>query len=201
MDQRLIAWARAVKRGPLPPLWFFTDATRAPDPLAAIAALPRGLCGVVFRHDAAPGRAALARQVARLCRARRLALVVAGDAGLAVSLRAGLHLRGGRQPGRVKPPKLRTASAHNAAQVVRARRAGAAAVFISPIFSTASHPGAAGIGPFGWRRLARLAAPVSPFALGGISGRRIRALGPGCAGVGAIEALLSSHFPGDSRRP
>jgi pyridoxal phosphate enzyme (YggS family) len=29
MDTRLIAWGRAVKRGSLPPLWFFTDAARA----------------------------------------------------------------------------------------------------------------------------------------------------------------------------
>ncbi|MDR3505337.1 MAG: thiamine phosphate synthase [Acidocella sp.] len=191
MDSRLIAWARAVKRRKLPPLWFFTDSLRAPDPLAVIAALPLGLCGVVFRHDDAPGRVALGKQVARLCRARRLALVVAGDARLAAALGAGLHLRGGRQTGWVRPPGLRTASVHNAVQAVRARRAGVDAVFISPVFLTASHPGAAVLGALGWRRLARFARPVIPFALGGISGATIPALGRACAGAGSIEALLS----------
>ncbi|HUM08895.1 MAG TPA: thiamine phosphate synthase [Acidocella sp.] len=199
MDARLIAWARAVKRGKLPPLWFFTDSARAPDPLTVIANLPPGLCGVVFRHDDAPGRASLGRQVARLCRARRLALVVAGDARLAAALGAGLHLRGGRQAGWIKPPRLRTASVHNAAQAVRARRAGVAAAFISPVFATASHPGAGVLGPLGWRRLARFIRPIRRFALGGISGANIRALGRDCAGTGAIEALLSAPPEGAAK--
>jgi thiamine-phosphate pyrophosphorylase len=194
MDTRLIAWARAVKRRDLPPLWFFTDSARAPDPLGAIANLPPGLCGVVFRHDDAPDRMALGKQVARLCRARRLALVVAGDARLAAALGAGLHLRGGRQAGWVKPPPLRTASVHNAAQAVRARRVKVAAAFISPVFATASHPGAAVLGPLGWRRLARYIHLIRGFALGGISGANIRALGRDCAGAGAIDALLSDEL-------
>src|SRR5580692_5856621 len=102
MDDRLIAWARAVKsrggasRGPV--LWLFTDERRLPDPLAAVARLPAG-AGVVFRHDADPRRAELGRALAKLCRRRRLVLAVAGDWRLAVALRAGLHLRGGRRPG------------------------------------------------------------------------------------------------------
>ncbi|MBB5373877.1 thiamine phosphate synthase [Acidocella aromatica] len=191
MDSRLIAWARSVKRHELPPLWFFTDSLRAPDPLAVIARLPPGLCGVVFRHDDAPSRLTLGKQVARLCRARRLALVVAGDPRLAAALGAGLHLRGGRQTGWIRPPGLRTASVHNAVQAVRARRAGVDAVFISPVFLTASHPGAEVLGSRGWHRLACLVRPITPFALGGINGATIRALGRSCAGAGAIEALFS----------
>src|ERR1041384_7766902 len=101
MDSRLLAWAFASRRrGPkLPRLWLFTDARRLPDPRPAIARLPRGLAGVVLRHDAEPGRAMLGRDIARICRARRLALVVAGDARLAAVLGAGVHLRGGRWPG------------------------------------------------------------------------------------------------------
>ena len=63
------------------PLWLFTDARRLPDPRPSVARLPRGLAGVVLRHDGEPGRAALGRDLARICRARRLVLVVAGDAG------------------------------------------------------------------------------------------------------------------------
>ncbi|WP_234730515.1 thiamine phosphate synthase [Acidocella facilis] len=199
MDSRLIAWGRAVKRrdpqAQIPPLWFFTDAQRTPDPLAVIARLPLGLCGVVLRHDQDPDRARLARRVAKICRARRLALIIAGDARLAASLKAGLHLRGGA--GRVRPHTgLRSASAHDEAQIRQARRAGVALVFISPVHPTASHPGARGLGAAGWRRLAarltpvRGKAPIKPFALGGMNGRHARNLGPACAGVGAIDAFF-----------
>jgi thiamine-phosphate pyrophosphorylase len=96
MDRQLEGWARAVKargRRGLPVLWYFTDAMRGADPVAVVKRLPRGLCGVVFRHDGVAGRAALAREVAAVCRARGLALVVAGDARLAASLGAGVRLR------------------------------------------------------------------------------------------------------------
>ena len=191
MDSRLIAWGRVVKRrrAGLPPLWFFTDEGRAPDPLPIINRLPVGLCGVVFRHDSHPDRAALARQAARICRARRLRLLIAGDARLAAALGAGLHLRGGVAAGR-GGRGMRSASAHNAAQLASARRAGVELVFISPIFPTATHPGAPGLGALEWLKLARQAGRVKPCGLGGITGQRVRALPGWCAGVGAIEAFL-----------
>jgi thiamine-phosphate pyrophosphorylase len=196
MDAGLLAWGRAVKRragkqggGKTPPLWFFTDAARLPDPLPVIKQLPKGLCGVVFRHDAAPKRAALGHRIEAICRARRLVLVVAGDARLAASLHAGLHLRGGRR-GVLKLPPLVTASAHNPLELARARRAGAGLLFISPVFPTKSHIGAEGLGVTGWRRLARLASGRTAAALGGVTGQSIRALGRGCAAVGAIEAFF-----------
>jgi thiamine-phosphate pyrophosphorylase len=204
MDASLIAWARAVKarsRSPYPVLWLFTDAARAKNPLAAAARLPKGFSGVVFRHDDAPGRAALGRALACLCRARRLALVVAGDARLAAALGAGVHLRGGRWPDqvRVAPGGLVTSSAHGAAEIRRARAAGAKLVFLSPAFATASHPGAAGLGPVRWSALSRhgvgMGAGMRVLALGGITGdsaRRLKvASRPGrfCAGAGAIGAL------------
>ncbi|WP_298215101.1 thiamine phosphate synthase [Acidocella sp.] len=195
MDSRLIAWGRRVKRRaaradakPLPPLWFFTGAARAPDPLAVLARLPPGLCGVILRDDDRPDRLALAKAAARLCRARGLTLLIAGDARLAASLGAGLYVRGGKGPPR-RRRGLRGASAHNHAELRQARRAGADFVFISPVFPTASHPGAPSLGAAGWRRLARLARPLRPFALGGINGARAATLGPACAGAGAIDAF------------
>jgi thiamine-phosphate pyrophosphorylase len=187
MDVRLLDWARAVKArnapSPVPPLWLFTDAGRLPDLLATVARLPRGLAGVVFRHDADPDRAALGPRLARLCRERRLALVVAGDARLAMRLGAGVHLRGGvmRRTGH-QPP----------ADLLRARRAGADACFLSPVFPTASHPGGASLGVLRWSIAAgtarRKGVPV--LALGGIDGASIRLLPRGrCAGAGAIGAL------------
>ncbi len=143
---------------------------------------------MVFRHDTAPGRLALGRRIAALCRERRLYLVVAGDARLAATLHAGLHLRGGRR-GVLRLPCLVTASVHNAVELARARRAGAMLLFISPVNATKSHAGAQVLGAAGWRRLARLAPRGHRAALGGIDGRSIRALGQGCAAAGAIEAF------------
>ncbi|MDD2794286.1 thiamine phosphate synthase [Acidocella sp.] len=194
MDIRLIAWGRRVKRGGAPPpLWLFSDPARTPDLLAVVRALPPRLCGVVFRHDAAPERAALGAQLATLCRARRIALVVAGDARLAARLKAGVHLRGGRRAGVLLLPRhaLVTASAHNLAQLRQAQKAGARIAFISPVFPTASHPGAPVLGGPGFRNLARRAGRANPFALGGINGASIRRLGKFCAGAGAIEALAA----------
>jgi len=191
MDATLLAWGRAkAARGrTLPPLWLFTDQVRLPDPRAAVARLPRGMAGVIFRHDNDPGRAALARDLARICRVRRLILVVAGDWRLAANLRAGTHLRGGRRSGPVRPARFVTSSAHGMADLVRARRAGARLVFLSPAFPTASHPGAPSLGCSRWSALARRAG-ISVAVLGGVDGLSIRRLPPHlCAGAGAIGAL------------
>uniref|UniRef100_UPI002638D909 thiamine phosphate synthase n=1 Tax=Acidocella sp. TaxID=50710 RepID=UPI002638D909 len=83
-----------------------------------------------------------------------------------------------------------SASAHGPAQLVAARRAGAGLVFLSPVFPTLSHPGARVLGARGFAALARRAGPLKPCALGGITRRRLAALGPGCAGIGGIELFL-----------
>ena len=192
MDQRLKSWALRVKsrneRADIPPLWYFTDAGRGGDPCAVAARLPRGLCGVVLRHDDDPDRPHIARSLARICRARGNRLVIAGDAGLAHSLRAGLHLRGGK-PVRRDFSGLITSSAHNPAEIRRALRAGATLLFISPLFATQSHPGAAGLGLLRWMRLAARNAGIS-MALGGVDAKRLRQLkSPRIAGLGAIGAM------------
>jgi thiamine-phosphate pyrophosphorylase len=196
MDARLVAWARAVKsrhrhaRRPCPVLWLFTDERRLPDPRPSVARLPPGLAGVVLRHDGDPHRAVLGRDLARICRARRLALVVAGDVRLAAALGAGVHLRGGRWPGhaRIRRGWL-TSSAHARAELRRAYRAGADLVFLSPAFPTRSHPDAPGLGPARWSRLAHRA-NVSVAALGGTTHLTVRRLPRRlCRAVGAIDAL------------
>jgi len=200
MDGKLLAWARAEahrrnRPSGLPPLWLFTDARRVADPRPVVARLPKGLAGVVLRHDGVAGRAALGRDLARLCRARRLRLVVAGDPRLAASLGAGVHLRGGRWPAgapvlrRRRRGVLLTSSAHGLAELRRAARAGADLVFLSPAFATRSHPGAAALGPLRWGRLAR-GAMLPVAALGGIGGASVRRLPRGlCRAAAAIEAL------------
>jgi thiamine-phosphate pyrophosphorylase len=196
MDARLIAWARAVKarrtrrRGDLPVLWLFTDQRRLADPRPSVARLPRGLAGVVLRHDGDPHRAELGHALVRICRARRLALVVAGDVRLAAALRAGVHLRGGRWPGHARTRRgLVTSSAHDPVELRRAWRAGAKLAFLSPAFPTSSHPEAVGLGPARWSRLAR-GARLPVAALGGIDHATVRRLPIRlCHGVGAIGAL------------
>jgi thiamine-phosphate pyrophosphorylase len=193
---RLLAWARAAARraAPLPPLWLFTDYRRLRDPRSVIGCLPRGLAGVVFRHDEDPGRAALGRAVARICRDRRLVLVVAGDTRLAAALRAGFHLREGRRSGHAAPCRGPiTSSAHRGADIVRARRAGADLVFVSPVFPTASHPGAGSLGAVRWSRLA-VTAGMAVAALGGIDGRSVLRLPRrSCRAVGAIGAMSGNR--------
>jgi thiamine-phosphate pyrophosphorylase len=194
MDQRLLAWGRATARRDrghrIPALWLFTDSRRLPDPRPAVARLPRHISGVVFRHDGAPDRAALGRDLARICRARRITLVVAGDARLAAALGAGVHLRAGRWPGPARSPRrFTTSSAHGCAELRRAARAGADLAFLSPVFATASHPGARALGSCRWAALARKA-QIPVAALGGIDGRSLRRLPrPLCRAAGAIGAL------------
>jgi thiamine-phosphate pyrophosphorylase len=193
MDSRLVAWARAVKARhrraadpALPVLWLFTDAQRLPDPRDAVARLPAGLCGVVLRHDAAPDRSSLACDLAAICRARRLVLVVAGDPRLAAAVHAGTHLRGGRLPRGIG--RAITSSAHSVPDLRRAGRAGCRAVFLSPVFQTASHPGAPALGAARWSRMAR-SCSLPVLALGGVTGHSARGLPRRCRGAGAIGAL------------
>lgn len=171
-------------------LWLFTDEQRLADPRAAVAKLPCGLGGVVLRHESDPSRATLGRVLARICRVRRLALVVAGDVQLAAALGAGVHLRAGRWPDHARARRgLLTSSVHSQIELQRAWRAGANLAFLSPAFSTPSHPGGVGLGPVRWSRLVRGASlPVA--ALGGIDGLTVRRLPRRlCRGVGAISSL------------
>ena len=163
-------------------MWLFTDAVRMPDVLGAVRALPPG-CGVVFRHDGVPGRTGLARAVLALCRAGRHRMVMTAPtiAG------AGLHVRAGRRPDARPLPAFVTSSAHSRLEVMRARRMGVGAVFLSPVFATVSHRGEPGLGRLRWSAAGRGLGGL--WALGGVAGPTVRALPPACLGFGAIGAL------------
>jgi thiamine-phosphate pyrophosphorylase len=197
MDQRLVSWARAVKARQArlgrrhPVLWLFTDSARLPDPLPAIDRLPRGLSGVVFRHDDAPDRLALAKRVAALCRRRGLALSVAGDPRVAFRLHAFAHVRARRRMFRFRSVPSLTGSAHTVAELRQLARDRVPLVFLAPVFRTVSHQGAAGLGPLCWARLARQCPHgCTMLALGGIDGRSAKRLPRFCGGAGAIGALV-----------
>src|SRR3546814_4118749 len=153
-----------------------TDSRRPPEPLPAAAQLPRG-SGVILRHYDWPRvqRLALAIKLARLCRRRGLLLLVAGDGGLALAVGAdgvhlpeGLgHLAGGLR--RRRRNWIITQAAHGAGAVAQAlRQGGADALLVSPVFPTASHPEAEGLGVVRFAALARQATGggLAVYALG-----------------------------------
>lgn len=187
---------------PLPALILMTDRVRLPDPAAAIRRLPAG-SAVIFRDYDAPDRATAARCLQRLCRARRIRLLIAGDWRLAAALRAdGLHLpealagQGYRTWRRARRPGfLVTQAAHGPAAVALAGRRGVDAVLLSPVFATASHPNATPLGPLRFARLVRLAS-VPVYALGGVTAKtRRRLAGIPIAGYAAIGALVPPSPP------
>ena len=165
-------------RHPLPRLWLMTD-TRMGDALwNALERLPRG-AGVVFRHYDLPDieRRALLGAVATVARRRGLVLVGAG----------GLAAPGGRHNRRTSRG-LQTRSAHDRGEIVAARRAGADAVFVSPMFATRSHPGVRALGVVRFGLMIR-GARIPVVALGGMDARRGRRLARlGAYGWAGIDA-------------
>ena len=173
-------------RQPLPRLWLMTDERIGEALWTALAQLPRG-SGVIFRHYVTPDRRGLFERVRKVARRRGLTLLLAGSPREAAGWRAdGAH---GRSPHlRAARPLLRTAPAHDARELARAR---VHAVLLSPVFDTRSHPGGWALGPLRFASLARrCSAPV--IALGGMSARRFGRLAPlGAYGWAAIDALTA----------
>jgi thiamine-phosphate pyrophosphorylase len=193
-------WARTLRpariRGKaLPRLFFFTDPARTPDPEAVLRRLPRG-AGVVYRAFGDPRAVAEGRKLVKAARRRGLLVLAGADAALAARIGAdGVHLpqrmaaraRGLR---RARPTWVVTTAAHARSAVVMARRSGADAAFVSPVFESASPSAGRSIGPL---RFAALAAHsgLPLFALGGVNASTARRLARGrAAGVAAVEALL-----------
>ena len=177
----------------LPRLILLSEGARRAEPLPAAAALPPG-SAIILRHYEDAGREALGRALMTLCRGRDLSLLVAGDWRLAWKLEAhGVHLpewQTARPPVLPrKPGWLITAAAHSLPALIRAARIGAHAALLSPVFATASHPGANTLGPHRFARLSREAGlPV--YGLGGITERNALRLGPsGAVGIAAISGL------------
>ncbi|MFN4311933.1 MAG: thiamine phosphate synthase [Ferrovibrio sp.] len=180
-----------------PPRILLTDARRLPDPLPAMRCLPKG-GAAILRHYEWPyeRRLALGRAMALLCRQRGLLFLVAGDARLARALGAdGVHLPQGLLPqaaGLRRQFCLVTAAAHDAGAVARAVRADIDAVLVSPVFATASHPGAAGLGVLRFAALARQAKSgnLGVYALGGIDEANMQRLrGLPMAGIAGISVF------------
>ncbi len=162
----------------LPRRWLMTDERFGEALWAAIDALPRG-SGIVFRHYATEPelRRELFKRVCRMAQRKRLLLVVAGP-----PLGRGAMLRHGRHRGALTTP------VHARTEAIAATRAGAALLFVSPVYPTRSHPGAPSLGPVRFGLMIReLKLPV--IALGGMDERRWRALrAVGAYGWAGIDA-------------
>ncbi|MEM7740578.1 MAG: thiamine phosphate synthase [Pseudomonadota bacterium] len=168
-------------------LALFTDPDRTPRIEAFVSGLPRGIppMAIVFRHDALPPaeRFVLADAVRREVQAR-------GH----IFLMARAHLPGadGTHAGD-RGRAFQTAPAHSLSEGLRATGRGSDALFVSPVWSTASHPGAAHLGA---ARAAQLAAalPRPCLALGGVNERTARGLhGSSFQGFGAIGAFFNKR--------
>src|SRR5690606_31346999 len=138
----------------LPRLWLLSDERNDAVLEQALRALPRG-SGFVFRHYhlATDARRLRWRKLRRIAAARGHVVVLEGSAALAREWGEGGVYRRAPTP-RHAPGVMQTAGAHGSRELASARRGGADAVMLSPVFSTRSHPGAATLGPVRFRLIA-----------------------------------------------
>lgn len=174
----------------IPEIWLLSDARNDAALDDALRALPEG-SGFVFRHyhlEEARRRArfdALAA-IARLCGH----WVILSDHGpLAKHWGAdGIYAAPSRLAG--AEGMIRLAAVHDEEEINAANRLGANAVFLSPVFTTRTHPGARGMGADRFHQLAALA-EMPVIALGGMTAKRAQLLDwPHWA---AIDGLVSAQ--------
>jgi thiamine-phosphate pyrophosphorylase len=177
-----------INRNPDFGLALFTDDSGRDWPGAA-RRLPRGSL-VVIRSREAAKRAAMLERLSAL---PNLRLLVADDPALAL-LADGLHLPEARahEAGhwRARHPEwIITASAHSLRAVMGLAHADA--VFLSPVFPTASHGNAPALGPL---RAAFIAAQATlpVYALGGVTADSAPRLARVFAGIAAIAGLCEN---------
>lgn len=202
MDSQIEAVARGARRlgshrrhgKRWPPLLFFTDPVRTPDPTEIISRLPTG-SAVVYRAFGARSAVKDGRRVATAARRRGLLFFVGADSRLAALLGAdGLHLPERESTRRGLNIQLKRrfrliAAVHGEPALRRALQAGIEAVVISAIFQSQSPSAGRPKGPRLLARLVRVAKRPT-YALGGVNCRTIKALnGTGVVGVAAIGAF------------
>ena len=162
-----------------PSLWLFTDERQGDALWTALRRLPPG-SGVVFRHYGLSPRERMRLFVAVRRRARARGLMVVSARRLLPGA-DGVHGPGASI-------NFRTWPAHDRREALAGVRAGVNVLFVSPVFATRSHPGAAALGPARAARIAR-GLPIWTIALGGMDARRWRAArAAGFDGWAAIDA-------------
>ena len=164
---------------PLPLIWLLSDARNDAGLEEALRRLPPG-SGFVYRHYHLAKRERRARYDALYEQAKRRGhtVILAGDADWNSDGTYGSVSRGSTG--------LFLATAHDVAELEAAARAGADAVFLSPVFPTASHPATPTLGREHFLRLANRS-DIPVIALGGMTAERARELG--WPRWGAIDGL------------
>ncbi len=183
----------------LPDLWLLSDVRNDAQLETALSALPAG-SGFVYRHYHLGPDARRARfdSVAAVARAHDHIVILSDGPATAHEWGAdGVY--GAPKAIGLGINRLRFATAHNAAEVTAANKLRADAVFISPVFPTRSHDGAAVLGEAGFRTLAALA-DMPVIALGGMDAVRAKALDlPRWAAIDGLSAdAVNCRDPKDS---
>jgi thiamine-phosphate pyrophosphorylase len=173
--------------------------------LEALAAA--GLAMVQVREKDLAGGALLGlcrrlRDVIRKAAGEGCRLLVNGRLDVALAAGAdGVHLPARGLPAAplrsLAPPGfLIGVSTHTPEEVRAAARSGADYALFGPVFATASHPGAPGVGRDGLAAALAAAGPLPLWAVGGIAPDTVAGLeGLPLAGVAAIRSLLAAPDP------
>ncbi len=157
----------------LPHLWLISDARNDAVLEASLARLPRQ-SGFIYRHYhlGTVTRRARFEALKRIARRHGHIIVLAGNAALARQWGADGAYGSPAALAR-GPALLRLGTAHSLRDIGRSPRI--SAILLSPVFATASHPGAPALGPQRFHALAaRASVPV--IALGGMTAQRARQL-------------------------
>ncbi|CAN5153083.1 thiamine phosphate synthase [soil metagenome] len=178
----------------LPPMLFFTDPVRTPEPWRTAGALPAG-AGVVYRAFGAPQAEAVARRLRAVTADRGVRLLIGLDAELAEQIGAdGVHL-----PERAlasaatlrgyRPDWLLTGAAHSQAAVDSAPT-DLDALILSPVFPAGgASADKAVLGVEAFADIVR-SSRLRIHALGGITADTVaRLTGTGACGFAAVEAI------------
>ncbi len=159
----------------LPHQWLLSDARNDAALERSLVALPRR-SGFVFRHYhlGEAERHARFGALAELARKNGHLVVLSDDPARAREWGAeGVYGSAGRIAG---AEIFAIATAHDEAEIAASVSAGAAAIMLSPVFATRSHPGGKVLGATRFLALAR-STPLPVIALGGMNATRARDLG------------------------
>ncbi len=166
----------------LPLLWLLSDQRNDAGLEDALRQLPHG-SGFVFRHYHLDDGERRKRfdELQRIARENAHTVILSRAAGWGEDGTYGATRQGAG---------LWLATAHNGEELRTAVAAGADAIFLSPVFPTASHPGVPTLGVFGFQVLAQQS-PVPVIALGGMTHER--AIELDWPRWGAIDGLVSTN--------
>ena len=184
-----------------PKIIYITDSENF-NPLDAIKKLPKNSAVILRDYNLSfEKRFELGKKIKKICREKKILFLVAANYKLALKLGAdGMHLPEKLIPNiyRIKqlnPQYIVCCAAHNYIAAVKAKKSGADAILVSPVFKTNSHPNQKPLGALKAQKLAKLG--IKTYALGGISAQNCKTLKnggfTGFAGIsGVIKCVVSA---------